>query len=216
MRSRIWMEVPAYVLLALVCAWGSNRLAGPTRRLSWLPEAAAKPVPGSLPRTSLPPPTPPPTPAEPKPPPAVFPTKTAPPAPAPVPDQKTELLSRFPPLVDAAQADITGEEAAWLHGHGALFVDARRTATYTLGHISGAKSLPAWEDGLAGKADQLSLFTADLKLPVVVYCSGGDCHDSHLVAEKLWQAGFRNLRIYAGGYPDWEARKLAVVKGERP
>ena len=87
---------------------------------------------------------------------------------------------------------------------------------YLEGHIPGAKSLSAWEDGLSEKVDQLSLFTADLKLPVVIYCSGGDCHDSHLVAQKLWLAGFRNLRIYTDGYPDWEAQKLPVAKGERP
>lgn len=125
-------------------------------------------------------------------------------------------MARFPPLVKEAQAAIRGDEAAWLHAQGALFLDARRTAMYTEGHIPGAKIFPAWEDGLPEKVDQLSLFTADLKLPVVIYCSGGDCHDSHLVAQKLWLAGFRNLRIYTDGYPDWEARKLPVTKGDKP
>lgn len=125
-------------------------------------------------------------------------------------------MARFPALVQEAQGAITGEEAAWLHAHGAVFLDARRTAMYQQGHIPGAKSFSAWEDGLAEKVDQLSLFTADLKLPIVIYCSGGDCHDSHLVAQKLWLAGFRNLRIYTDGYPDWEARKRPVASGSKP
>jgi rhodanese-related sulfurtransferase len=143
-------------------------------------------------------------------------TKIAAPVSPPSPDPKAELLTRFPPLVNEAQAAIRGDEAQWLHAHGALFLDARRTALYMDGHIPSAKNFSAWEDGLPEKVDQLSLFTADLKLPVVIYCSGGDCHDSHLVAQKLWLAGFRNLRIYTDGYPDWEARKLAVIKGEKP
>ena len=126
------------------------------------------------------------------------------------------MAARFPPLVTEPQADISGDEAAWLHTHGALFVDARRSAQYQQGHVPGAKSISAWEDGLADKVDQLSLFTADLKAPVVVYCSGGDCHDSHLVAQKLWLAGFRNLRIYVDGFPDWQGRGLAVSVGAKP
>lgn len=134
----------------------------------------------------------------------------------PLPDPKFEMMARFPPLVNEAQAPIRGDEAVWLHSHGAVFLDARRTAMYVEGHIPGAKSFSAWEDGLQEKVDQLSLITADLKLPIVLYCSGGDCHDSHLVAQKLWLAGFRNLRIYTDGYPDWEARKRPVAKGEKP
>ena len=126
------------------------------------------------------------------------------------------MMARFPPLVHEAQAAIRGDEAMWLHAKGAVFLDARRTAMYTEGHIPGARSLSAWEDGLPEKVDQLSLFTSDLKLPVVIYCSGGDCHDSHLVAQKLWLAGFRNVRIYADGYPDWETRKLPVTQGGKP
>ncbi len=223
MRLRPWLEVPSYLVAALLCAWFSNTFAGPTRRLSWWPKesvrpaasstqipSAASPLHSSAPSVA--------TPALPLPKtvrPAAE-SKVEAPRAAPAPDPKTDWWTRFPPLVNETQADIRGDEAAWLHAHGARFVDARRTSIYTLGHISGAKNLPAWEDGLPEKVDQLTLFTADLKVPVVVYCSGGDCHDSHLVAQKLWLAGFRNLRIYVDGFPDWEARKLPVTQGEKP
>lgn len=216
MRLRPSLGIPAYLVLALVCAWVSNAVAGPARRLSWLPKSPVSPVAATPQAIPAPSQSPAPAPAAAK---SIHPSatpKVAPSSIAPVHDRKAELLSRFPALVNAAQADISGEDAAWLHEHGALFVDARRTAQYAEGHLPGAKSIPAWEDGLVEKVDQLALFTADLKLPVVIYCSGGDCHDSHLVAEKLWLAGFRNLRIYGGGYPDWEARKLTVTKGEKP
>lgn len=221
MRLRAWMEIPAYVALALVCAWCANALAGPRRRLSWGLKEPTRPVASLLPALPAPPSIPAPAPAA-----ALKPAgkadasaprlKTVTPVPAPPPDPKAELMARFPPLVQEAQGAITGEEAAWLHAHGAVFLDARRTAMYEQGHILGAKSFSAWEDGLAEKVDQLSLFTADLKLPLVIYCSGGDCHDSHLVAQKLWLAGFRNVRIYTDGFPDWEARKKPVAIGGKP
>ncbi len=223
MRMKPWMEIPAYVALALVCAWIANVFAGPTRRLSWRLKESTAPVVSSLPAPLAPaslavPALAPSTSSRPKemvlkPTPIA---KTIAPVSAPPPDPKAELMRRFPPLVNEAQAAIQGDEAVWLHAHGALFLDARRTAMYLEGHIPGAKNVSAWEDGLPEKVDQLALFTADLKLPVVIYCSGDECHDSHLVAQKLWLAGFRNLRIYTDGYPDWEARKLAVTKGGKP
>jgi rhodanese-related sulfurtransferase len=146
--------------------------------------------------------------------PKVEPKKSDPPAPKA--DPSAELLSRFPPLADAPQAEVGSEDTLWLHRHGAVFIDARRTALWAEGHIRGAKVISVWEDGLAEKVEQLSMFSKDLKLPVVVYCSGGDCQDSHLLAQKLWVAGFRNLRIYTGGYPDWEARRGPVTKGDAP
>lgn len=223
MRTRPWMEIPAYLALALVCAWFSNTLAGPTRRLSWRLKQPTAPAISSPPAPLVPAPLPmlarSPSTSTPPHEQAVLSTpksKIIPPVSVHPPNPKTELTLRFPPLVKEAQAAIQGDEAAWLHAHGALFLDARRTAMYVEGHIPGAKSFSAWEDGLPEKVDQLSLFTADLKLPVVIYCSGGDCHDSHLVAQKLWLAGFRNLRIYTDGYPDWAARKLPVAIGGKP
>jgi rhodanese-related sulfurtransferase len=131
-------------------------------------------------------------------------------------DPAADLMTRFPPLLDAPQAEIAAAEARWLHERGALFLDARRTALHAQGHIAGAKVISVWEDGVADKVEQLSMFAKDLRAPVVIYCSGGDCHDSHLLAEKLWLAGFRNLRIYTGGYPDWESRGWPVAKGNAP
>ncbi len=212
---RIAVEAAALVVLALACAWASNALAGPARRLSWrLQEVRTLPA--------LPPAAAPLPPAPPAPPPPVAAKKAAPapaavPAPAaPKPDPAAELLARFPALVDAPQADIGSEDAKWLHARGALFLDARRSAVFAEGHIAGARPMPVWEDGIAAKVEQLAMFARDLKAPVVVYCSGGDCHDSHLLAEKLWLAGFRNLRIYTGGYPDWESRGWPTAKGEAP
>ena len=60
--------------------------------------------------------------------------------------------------------------------------------------------------------------------PVVVYCTASaDCEDSVLVSRQLQLAGFQNIVIYKGGFPEWEAklrtseRKSALItKGETP
>ena len=214
--KRPWLELPAFLALAFACALVANALAGPTRKLSWFPKAvpaaaratpvtATEPAPTGLPVSLT---------KEPLKPEGVrtAPSKTI--ASAPGPQQ--ELSARFPPLTGVPQADLPSADALWLHSHGALFLDARRSAAYAQSHIAGAHCLPAWEDGLAEKVEQLALFTPDLKAPVVVYCSGGDCQDSHLVAQKLWLAGFRNLRIYTDGYPDWQVKTRPIVQGDRP
>jgi len=203
------LEIPVFVAAALLCAWISNGAAGPTRRLSWLPERAV-PIVAAAPALQAPAPIAPPKAEAP----AAKPHRHAPSAKAESTDwDPAALLARFPPLQGQVSADLSGDEARWLQLHGALILDARRTDTYAAGHLPGARSLPVWEDGLAAK---VALLKADPLLPMIVYCAGGDCQDSHLLAQKLWLAGYRNLRIYAGGFPDWEARGWPVHRGEAP
>lgn len=215
-RWRPLIEIPALMVAALICAWISNRAAGPTRHLSWRPQAI---------------------PSAPVAPPASHPVAPAPvmkasvasvKAPAPAPARKPKaaapavewdpaaLLARFPQLQGQPYADVNGDETRWLWLHGALVLDARRTDVYAEGHIAGAKSLPVWEDGLAGKIAALLQDKADPVLPTVVYCAGGDCEDSRLLAQKLWLAGFRNLRVYGGGFPEWAGQGWPVTKGTAP
>ena len=53
----------------------------------------------------------------------------------------------------------------------------------------------------------------DQSAPVVVYCSGGDCEDSHMLAQKLYFVGFDNVLVYKDGFPDWQKRGLPVTNG---
>ena len=139
------------------------------------------------------------------------------PAPSPaLPEPSPELLARFPPLPDRPQSDLEVEDIHWLHAHGALFLDARRILTYHQGHIAGARGLSVWEDGLDAKVEQLAAAVPNLQAPVVIYCSGSGCTDSHALAQKLWLAGFKNLRIYTGGFPEWEAKGWPITRGEQP
>jgi rhodanese-related sulfurtransferase len=98
---------------------------------------------------------------------------------------------------------------------GVPFLDARRTSAYEEGHVAGARSLSAWESDVDEKVVAL-VAERDGRQPLVVYCSGGDCEDSHLLAQKLWGAGFNDILVYRDGYPDWVQRGGAVRTGATP
>jgi rhodanese-related sulfurtransferase len=110
--------------------------------------------------------------------------------------------------------EISGDQAAWLHAQGALFLDARRTREYAAGHVPGARSFPVWESEIVReRVEALVSSGRDGTLPVVLYCSGGDCEDSHMLAQMLFGAGFENLLVYRDGLPDWVKRGGPVSTG---
>jgi rhodanese-related sulfurtransferase len=82
----------------------------------------------------------------------------------------------------------------------ALFVDARDEKVFAAGHIAAAVSLPLGKTGTA-----LPRFRRDVpgEQPLVVYCSGYDCHDSRDLATRLLAAGYRTVYVFEGGYPEW-------------
>jgi rhodanese-related sulfurtransferase len=116
-----------------------------------------------------------------------------------------DLLRRFPPH-NKPYVEISGDDAAWLVARGVLTLDARRTKDYEGGHIAGARSFPAWESDIDARVTALVGEGRDGAVPVVLYCSGGDCEDSHMLAQKLFGAGYNNLLVYRDGWPDWVKR----------
>jgi rhodanese-related sulfurtransferase len=138
------------------------------------------------------------------------------PAPAAAKAAPDELLARFPVHEGVPFVEISSDDAAWLYARGALFLDARRTGIYEQGHIAGARSFPVWESDIDARVADLSNEGRDQKLPIVVYCSGGDCEDSNMLAQKLWGLFFNNVLVYKDGFPDWQKRGGAVSLGSQP
>jgi len=60
----------------------------------------------------------------------------------------------------------------------------------------------------------MALFSefADQKQPIVVYCTGGNCEDSHMLAQKLWGIGYETILVYTDGWPGWLSIGGAVEK----
>ena len=141
------------------------------------------------------------------------PPKAKPAAPA------ADPLAKFQPHPDKAHVEISGADVALLYKHGALFLDARRTSVYEEGHIAGARPFSVWESDIDDKVAALFNERSDPReqnLPIVIYCSGGACEDSHMLAQKLWGVQFNNVYVYKDGFPDWEQRGGAVRKGAQP
>ena len=102
--------------------------------------------------------------------------------------------------------DITHAKALYDTGN-VLFVDARSTADYRDGHIKGALSLP-----VAQYDDQIEAFLAryDLDGPIMAYCSGRTCEDSHRLAQLLMERGYMNISVMIDGFPGWQAKGYPV------
>jgi len=94
----------------------------------------------------------------------------------------------------------------------AIIIDARDRDTFRKGHIRGAISLPVGE--AQGLIPTFMEQTPKDKL-LVVYCGGYDCHDSKLLGEKLLEAGFGQVFVYEGGFPEWQDAGHPVSKGDK-
>jgi rhodanese-related sulfurtransferase len=91
-----------------------------------------------------------------------------------------------------------------------VLVDALSPLAYAMSHLPGAINItPDWVDDRARRR------IPDLDTEVVVYCADAGCDSSVLVANRLIELGYRNVRHYAEGKRDWVAAGLPV-EGGRP
>jgi len=91
----------------------------------------------------------------------------------------------------------------------AFFVDARSSESFEEGHIKGSVSLPIgrFETYIDGFKDRYPTTSF-----IVTYCSGRTCHDSHMLAQSLFEHGYMNVSIFIDGYPAWEAEGYPIEK----
>jgi rhodanese-related sulfurtransferase len=103
-------------------------------------------------------------------------------------------------------------EDLWRTGE-AVFLDARTADLYAQGHVPRALSAPARE----AEASLPSFFERlPLEGTLVVYCEGGDCASSLALAKLLHEEGFADIRIFNGGWEEWERAGLPGEKGDAP
>ena len=89
-----------------------------------------------------------------------------------------------------------------------VLVDALAPMSFARSHLPGAINLPLeWVD------DRGPRKIPDLDLEVVVYCVDVDCDSSVLVAERLIELGYRNVRHYPGGKREWVEAGLPLDRG---
>ncbi|MEI6279960.1 MAG: rhodanese-like domain-containing protein [Verrucomicrobiae bacterium] len=107
------------------------------------------------------------------------------------------VAEAVPPAMGLAEA-----EAAWRKG-AAVFIDAREPDFFEEGHIGRAINLPVSKIAAADGLPE------DKAVSLIVYCSGGDCGDSRIVARALSAAGYRNVAVFSGGWDEWTAAGLS-------
>lgn len=101
---------------------------------------------------------------------------------------------------------VDGEEVLEHVNNGtAILIDARPAEDYARGHIPGALNLPfnefdAYFSELGGGLPLEELY--------IVYCSGGQCDDSHEVLKQMEAYGFTQLRLYKLGWEEWFKKGL--------
>jgi len=89
-----------------------------------------------------------------------------------------------------------------------VLVDTRTSEEFQEAHIRSAISIPE-----KTFESQLSLLPADKNVLIVLYCNGVKCGKSRKAAKKADAAGYRNLIIYAEGFPVWEEKGYSIVAG---
>ncbi len=122
-------------------------------------------------------------------------------------------ISQTSDSAGATIAYVTFDEVdALLKRPDVIVLDAQDAAFFGLGHLPGARSLsketfdqdfPALEPLLRVPGKSL-----------LVYCSDADCENSAVVAQKLYDRGFRELYLYKGGMEEWQSAGMPVETSE--
>lgn len=112
--------------------------------------------------------------------------------------------------LDSLPTDIGTDAAFRLWDENlALFIDARPVEEYEAGHVPGAFNVPPSK--ISGISALLDFMGPGDR--IVVYCEGGSCDASHLVAIRLEDLGITTVYIDVDGYPGWTAAGHETADG---
>jgi rhodanese-related sulfurtransferase len=92
-----------------------------------------------------------------------------------------------------------------------VLIDVRSGDAYDMGHLPGAFSFPLadFDQVLPQLLDLVKKDSA-----ILVYCSGVECSDSHTFAAQLLALRFTQVRVYAGGFREWQEMGFETEKNE--
>jgi len=103
----------------------------------------------------------------------------------------------------------TAELQAALADSSVIVLDARPYEEYAVGHIPGARAVPA-KPGTTpalyvADATEIAKSIPDKTQPLILYCNGLFCGRSERFADDLIKLGYRSVRRYQLGAPGWRA-----------
>jgi rhodanese-related sulfurtransferase len=111
----------------------------------------------------------------------------------------------------AATVTHISRESLWQkieRGDEFVLVDALPPLAYAASHLPGAISMPP--EYVTARARRR---IPDSHTEIVVYCASSTCDSSLLVADRLIELGYRNVRHYAEGKRDWMEAGLSLEGG---
>jgi len=123
-----------------------------------------------------------------------------------------EKMGEGRPLAVQSEGDVGLEEIRKISAaRSALILDARPEVFYRVGHIPSALSLPR-DDFESSYRLLAAVLKPHREQPLVVYCSGSDCHDSQMVRDALQRLGYAHVRLFRGGWGEWQGENLPEEK----
>lgn len=126
------------------------------------------------------------------------------PTPAAPPPQTTDSFQR---LSLQGVFDRFGKKTA-------MILDARKSDEYQEGHIPGALNI--YGEELDKDAPNVLPYLTDKNQEIIVYCHGGDCDLSLMVANALAENGYSRVEIFGDGWPAWKKAGYPVQAGAHP
>ncbi len=87
------------------------------------------------------------------------------------------------------------------NGDDMLLINSLSPTDYKKTSIPGAVNIPEKSDDFV---DQVRQKAGSKDQSIVVYCANKQCHSSTHAAEKLVNAGYKNVFDFEGGYEDWQ------------
>ena len=91
-----------------------------------------------------------------------------------------------------------------------IFLDSRYPEDYKSGHIKGAINFPyeEFEEHSSQILPKLSF-----EDEIITYCDGDECETSLLLALELRDMGYKNVKIFFGGWSEWQKAGLPIEVG---
>jgi rhodanese-related sulfurtransferase len=112
---------------------------------------------------------------------------------------KTEAKPSFTPYHDIVDAAFVKQYVKVPMPEGVMIIDSRPKKTkYDKGHIPMAVSIPY------SQFDKMTdMLPKDKNALLIFYCEGVKCSLSHKSAFKAEALGYKNVKVYAKGFPEW-------------
>lgn len=109
--------------------------------------------------------------------------------------------------------NIPVETAKKFFDENAVFIDGREETEFKEGHIKGAINIPYKEFYAKTPEDRQKMMDGiDKNKTIVSYCGSSECEISIDNAYEMAKIGYDNVKIFLGGYREWNELGYPVNK----